>query len=147
MTLTKHYKRYFKNTSFTKTYLIQNESRAVELILWMESHDWLYTFYFSWVWQLSICHKRVKMKSCSFCIMLKVLENKTQIHSSIVALVIQQNNNKVPCFTLYTQLCTKNWGRKTHVLSVLRQSCHFPIYYIILFSHFTSREEKVYIFF
>ena len=89
---------------------------------------------------MSIRHKRVKMKSCSFCIMLKVLENKTQIHSSIVALVIQQNNNKVPCFTLYTQLCTKIEEEKhTFYLS----SGNLVIFqYTILFSFHISLQGK-----
>ena len=95
---------------------------------------------------MRISHKRVKMKNCCFCIMLKVLWNNTQIHSSIVALVIQQNNSKVPCFTLYTQLCTKNWGRKNTRSICPRAILSFSnILYYSLF-HISLQGKKKFIF-
>ena len=84
-----------------------------------------------------------KNEKLLFCIMLKVLWNNTQIHSSIVALVIQQNNSKVPCFTLYTQLCTKNWGRK-NTRSICPQailSFSNILYYSLFTFHFKGRKS------
>ena len=84
-----------------------------------------------------------KNEKLLFCIMLKVLWNNTQIHSSIVALVIQQNNSKVPCFTLYTQLCTKNWRRKNTRSICPRAILSFSniLYYSLFTFHFKGRKS------